>query len=187
MREGRAVRLTGRVAREAHRAVLRQFDQRQGRAPTVCVKTGVPTDGATRARAVALPHGDLWESVAGSVLTRLVALVTGRRSPPVVLAVSPAAWKRWRGRLAVAILVTAIGLGLLVVGLVRPDAGMVILGAVFTAAGWWLRWRSWRAWWVGLHWHRGPDEVIVTRVHPAFADQARAIYVDSIRRHPAPR
>ena len=182
------MRLTGRVAREAHRAVLRQFDQRQGRAPTVCVKTGVPTercDASTERSRCPTPTCGSRSPARRS--RGFVALVTGRRSPPVVLAVSPAAWKRWRGRLAVAVLVTAIGLGLLVVGLVRPDAGMVILGAVFTAAGWWLRRRSWRACWVGLHWHRGPDEVIVTRAHPAFADQARAIYVDSIRRHPAPR
>jgi hypothetical protein len=42
------VRLVARVA------VLRGADQRAGRAPRHCVKTGQPTDGAVRVTAVAL-------------------------------------------------------------------------------------------------------------------------------------
>ena len=105
----------------------------------------------------------------------------------MVLAVSEPAWRRWRGRLLRVALVASCGLGLVVAGVVRPDAGMLLLGVALLALSWWMRLRAWLACWVGLRYRPDRGEILVSRVHPAFADEARRIYVDSIRRHPSPR
>lgn len=168
-------------------AVLRQIDQHHGRSPVACVKTGQRTDRAARVRATGLKRSDLWEAIAGSSVTWLVAWVARRQTTTVVLAVSEQAWRRWRGRVLRAVLVASCGLGFVVAGVVRADAGMVVLGVVVLAIGWWMRLRSWLACWVGLGYRSDSGEILVTRVHPAFADEARRIYVDSIQRHPSPR
>ena len=89
------VRLVARVA------VLRGTDQRAGRAPRHCAKTGLPTDGAVRVKAPALRHADIAQLVLGSALTRLVAWVLRRRTFDTVIAVSPLAWQRWQRSLLV--------------------------------------------------------------------------------------
>src|SRR5690606_35807228 len=65
------------------RAALRTADQRRGRVPTRCVKTGAPTEGAVHAWAVELPSADVLWLLVGPVLR--VAALAGRRSERIVL------------------------------------------------------------------------------------------------------
>jgi hypothetical protein len=166
------------------RAVLREVDQRHDRAPTVCVRSGQPTDGAIRVRATALEHAAAWEATAGTTLTRLVARLRRRPTVPVVLPVAPAVWRRWRHRLGRAVAVTTAGIGLLVAGVVGGQGGLIVLGVVLGVLGWWLRRRAWVGSWVGLAFRPDTGDILVTRTHPAFDDEARRLYVSSIRRHP---
>jgi hypothetical protein len=168
-------------------AVLREVDQRDERSPAACVKTGQTTDRAIRTRAVGLERTELWEGLAGSTLTLLVARLLRRPTTSVVLAVSAPAWKRWRRRLLRAVLLLSCGLGIVVAGAIRGEVGLIVLGAVLAVVSWWLRRRAWLACWVGLTYRPQAAETLVTRVHPAFANEARRIYVASLRRHPAPR
>lgn len=171
-------------------AVLREWDQRHDRSPTVCVKTGQRTERAVRVRAVEMGRGEAWTAItgiAGTTVAELVARLLRRPTIPVVLAVSDAAWRRWRRRLGRAVVVVSFGLGLIVAGGLRSDVGLVAIGVAVGVLGSWMRRRSWLACWVGLTYRQRTGEVLVTRVHPAFADEARRLYVDSVRRHPSAR
>lgn len=163
-------------------AVLRAVDQRAERAPTACVKTGEPTQRAVRVAAVALPHAETWQAAIGATLTRVVATVVRRPTARVILAVSERAWQRWRRRLAVVLVVAMLGGGAIVAGIARGEQGVVWLGLLLLALSWWLRLRAWRTCWVGLQLRPEEDDILVTRVHPAFSDEARRIYIQSIRR-----
>lgn len=167
-----------------HRAVLREIDQSRGRSPAVCVKTAERTDRAVRARAVAMRSAPAVEMLAGAALLRLAAAVLRRPATTIVLAVSPAAWTRWRRRLLAAVTVGAAGAGVLVAGVLRGDAGLAVGGSAVAAVGWWLRVRAWLACWVASWFHAEEAEILVARVHPAFADEARRIYLSSIVRQP---
>jgi hypothetical protein len=166
------------------RAVLREVDQRHERAPTACVRSGQPTDGAVRVRATALGHAAGWEATAGTTLTWLVARLLRRPTTTVVLPVSPNVWRRWRHRLGRAVAVTAGGIGLVVAGAAGGQGGLVVLGVLLAGLGWWLRRRAWVETWVGLAFRPDTGDIIVTRVDPAFGDEARRLYISSIRRHP---
>lgn len=163
-------------------AVLRVVDQRAERAPTVCVKTGEPTPRAVRVSAVGLPRAERYEAVLGVTLTVLVAKASRRPTMPVILAVASPAWRRWRRRLAVVLVVAMLGGGAVVAGLARGEQGVVLLGALLLALSWWLRLRAWRTCWVGLQLRPQGGDILVTRVHPAFGDHARRIYTQSIHR-----
>ena len=64
-------------------------DQRRGRAPEHCVKTGVATSSATTVTAVDLPGAQWWQLFVGFGLTRLVATALRRPRQAVVINVSP--------------------------------------------------------------------------------------------------
>jgi hypothetical protein len=167
--------------------VLRVVDQRRGRAPDVCVKTGVPTDRAARARTASWAHAARWETAVGSTLAWLIGVALRRPATVVVVAVSTVAWRRWRQRLGIAVMVTTLGIGVIVIGVASAAPAGAVLGVLLAATGWCLRVRAARAWWVGLSFRADDGDVVVTRVHAAFAEEARQIYVDSIRRHPSSR
>ena len=69
-------------------AILRADDQRAGRSPTHCVRTGVPTTGAVRIRSIAFERADPLQLVVGDLVASLLALLLRRRGPVVVIAVS---------------------------------------------------------------------------------------------------
>lgn len=163
-------------------AVLRAVDQRAERAPTTCVKTGQPTQRAVRVPAVALPHAETWQAVVGATLTWGVAVLLRQPTARVILAVSDGAWHRWRRRLAVVLVVAMLGGGAIVAGAAREEPGVMWLGLLLLVLSWWLRLRAWRTSWVGLQLRPRQDDILVTRVHPAFSDDARRIYIQSIRR-----
>jgi hypothetical protein len=162
------------------RAALRVADQRRGRVPTRCVKTGAPPDGAVRAWAVEVPRADALWLVVGAVL-RVVALA-GRRTERIVLPLSPAAWTSLRRGLGAALVVAGLAAGALVLGAVQGDPGLVVLGGALLVVAWGLRavvlWRRW----VGVVLRPGGEEVALSRVSPEFGDAARALFVGSVGR-----
>lgn len=163
-------------------AVLREVDQRHDRSPARCVKAGVATDRATRVRATSLSHSAQWEAAVGTTLTWVAATALRRPTTLVVLAVSEGAWRRWRSGLRRATALAAFGLGFVVIGTLGGELGGVLFGLALASAGWWLRLRAWRASWVGVAYRSDTGDILVTRTHPAFGDEARRLYVDSIRR-----
>jgi hypothetical protein len=154
-------------------------DQRRQRIPDRCVKRGIATDGAVHAWAIELRHADvLW--VAFGPLLRLVARMVRRRCERVVLPLSSTGWSSLRAGLRWGVVVAGLGTGSLVLGLIQGDAGVVVVGAVLLVVAWAVRglvlWRRW----VGVVLRPGAEEVVVTRVHPAFGAAARALFVRSL-------
>jgi hypothetical protein len=165
------------------RAALRMADQRRGRVPRRCVRTGVSTDGAVHASAVQVARADvLW--LAFGPLLRPVAAVAGRPAVRVVLPLSPAAWSTLRAGLRWAVVVAGLGGGALALGVVQSDAALVVTGLVLLAVAWLLRalvlWRRW----VGLVLRPGGDDVAVSRVDPGFGEEARALFLRAGRPGP---
>lgn len=163
-------------------AVLRSADQARDVAPTHCVKTGERTDRATRVWATSLGGGSRAEALLGATATHALAVLLRRPAVRVVLPVSDRAWRRWRRPLGRAVLVGGLGLGIVVIGVLGGEPGGVLLGLAVAAAGWGLRARAWHVRWVGLALRPDTGDILVSRVHPSFADEARRIYVDSVRR-----
>jgi hypothetical protein len=149
-------------------------DQRRGRMPTRCVKTGAPTDGATHAWAVELHRADVLWLLLGPVLR------VGRRSERIVLPLAPAAWASLRWGLGAAVAVAGLGAGALGLGLVQGDPGLLVLGNLLLVAAWALRalvlWRRW----VGVVLRPGGEEISLSRVSPEFGDAARKLFVGSV-------
>ena len=163
------------------RAALRVADQRQGRIPDRCVRTGTRTDGAVHAWAVQMARADvLW--LGFGPLLRIVAPALRRGAERVVLPLSPAAWSSLRAGLRWAVVVAGLGAGALALGLVQADAALVVLGLVLLAVAWAVRalvlWRRW----VGLVLRPGGAEVAVTRVSPEFGEAAKALFLGSVAR-----
>jgi hypothetical protein len=161
------------------RAALRTADQRRGRAPTRCVKTGTPTEGAVHAWAVELGRADVLWLLVGPVL-RPAAALARRRSERIVLPLSPGAWTSSRRGLGVAVVLAGLGAGALGLGLVQGDPALVVLGSVLLAVAWAVRalvlWRRW----VGVVLRPGGEEVALSRVDPEFGEEARALFVGPV-------
>jgi hypothetical protein len=163
-------------------AVLLVADQRRGRAPDHCVKTGQATSAATRATAVDLPGAQWWQLVAGSAATRLVAIVLRRQRQEVVVSISERSWAIWRWRVVAAVVFGALGISSIVVGLVGGRTGFVVFGAlVLLATTLWRAWMAW-CWWFGLRLRDGDGHVLVHRVSAAFDADARRLFADATRR-----
>lgn len=163
-------------------AVLRGADQRAGRAPTHCVRTGVPTQGAVRVRALAFDRADTVQLIAGDLLGSLVALVLRRRGPLAVIAVAPEAWRRWRRALTWSVAVGAAGAGLVAYGLVAGAAASIVVGVVVLGGAVVLRGRAARRHWIGVRYRADRDEIVVSRVSGPFEADARALFVATVHR-----
>jgi hypothetical protein len=146
------------------------------------VKTGVPTDGATRVKAVALERADLLQVVLGTGLVRLAAIVLRRPTLDVVIAVSPLAWRHWQRSLIIAVTVGAAGAGLVAFGIATGAVPAIVFGAIFLAASWVLRSRAVLRYWVGVRYRPARDEVVVTRVSTGFDDDARRLFTRAVLR-----
>ena len=165
------------------RAVLREADQREGRTPHVCMKTGQKTDRAIQARAADFGTASAaWERVAGSRLTIFLARLWRRPVTPLVLPIAEAAWKQWRARLGRVVAINAFALGVFAIAVIRWELGYVLLGSIVAALGWRMRVRAWRECWVGLEFRSESGDIVISRVHPAFAEEAKQLYVGSIWR-----
>jgi hypothetical protein len=161
-------------------AVLRVTDQRAGRTPRRCVKTGERTDGAVRVRAVALRRAHVAQLVAGFALTRVAAWLLRRPSFPTVVAVSPLAWQRWQRSLLFPAVIGPAGAALVVFGVIAGAAPAVVFGTLFLVAAALLRWRATKRWWIGVRFRPERDEIVVARVSTGFDEDARRLYVRSV-------
>ena len=157
-------------------AVLRMADQRRDAVPDRCVVTGERTEGAVRAEALRLRRAWLWSLLLG----RAAGIFLRSRRATVVLPVSPAAWWRVQRSLRRAVVVAGLGLGSLAVGALDRDPALLVLGALLLAVAAAVRAIGVRRWWVELRLLPNGDEVRVTRTSPAFAEEARKLYVRSI-------
>jgi hypothetical protein len=161
-------------------AVLRGTDQRAGRTPRRCVKTGEPTDGAVRIKAVALRRADHVQLVAGFALTRVAAWLLRRPSFPTVIAVSPLAWQRWQRSLLFPAIIGPAGAALLVVGVLIRATPAIVFGTLFVVGAALLRWRATKRWWIGVRFRPDRDEIVVARASVGFDEDARRLYVRSV-------
>ena len=165
------------------RAALRTADLRRGRVPDRCVKLGTITDGAVHAWAVGFSRADVLWAVLGPIF-RPIARLVRRPAERVVVPLSSPAWASLRAGLRWAVVIAGLGGGALVLGVTQADAGLLVLGGVLLLAAWLIRgavlWRRW----VGLVLRPGGDEVVLTRVHPDFAEAARALFIGSVLRPP---
>ena len=146
------------------------------------MKTGVPTDGATRVRAVAFDHADRLQVVVGTGIVRLAAIAVRRPALDVVVAVSPPAWRRWQRALIVAVTVGAAGAGLVAFGAATGAVPAIAFGVIFLAVSWALRARAVLRWWVGVRYRPAPDDVVVSRVSAGFDDDARRLFTRAVLR-----
>ena len=162
--------------------MLRGADQRAGRSPRRCVKTGGPTDGATRVRAVAFERADVLQVLLGTGLVRLAAKLLRRPALDVVIAVSPQAWRTWQRSLILAVTLGAAGAGLVAFGIVTGAVPAIVFGAVFLVASWVLRARAVLRRWVGVRYRPDRDEVAVSRVSAGFDDDARRLFTRAVLR-----
>jgi hypothetical protein len=168
--------LRGRVA------VLLTADQRRGRAPEHCVKTGVATSSATKVTAVDLVGAQWWQLLFGSGTTSLLGILLRRPREVVVVNVSPAAWAIWQRRQIAAVVFGAIGVGNAVVGLFTGPPAFVVLGAlVLIATVSWRAWMSW-CWWVAVRLRSADGHILVHRVSSAFDADARRLFLAAQRR-----
>lgn len=151
-------------------------DQRKDRSPAVCVTTGMATNHAVRATAVDLPNADVWQLVVGSTLTSAVAFVARRPRTRVVLAVEPGTWRSLNRRMSIAVAITCLGLGLVIIGIVGGTVPLIVAGAILTLLGWRRRMRVVTAHWVGLRFRSARGEVMVSRASARFDDEARRLF-----------
>ena len=163
-------------------AVLRGADQRAGRSPRRCVKSGVPTDSATRVRAVAFERADLGQTLVGSGLVRLAAMVLRRESLDVVISVAPHAWRTWQRSLVIAVTIGAAGAGLLAFGIGTGATPAIVFGAIFVVVAWVVRVRAVLRWWIGVRYRPARDEVVVTRASAGFDEDARRLFTQAVLR-----
>lgn len=158
-------------------AVLLAEDQRRGRAPEHCVKTGVPTADAVRATAVDLPGAPWWQLLAGATLTRAVAFVLRRPRLVVTIGVSPRTWDIWRFRLGTAIVVATAAVGIALGGLLGDHPGFAVFGGIVVVLAWLGRvLTAWRCWF-GLRYRHDRGQILVHRASAAFDADARRLFV----------
>lgn len=170
----------GGVRRAGRAAVLRGADQRAGRSPRRCVKTGVPTDSATRVRALAFERAELLQVVFGTGLVRLGAILLRRPTVDVVVAVSPQAWQTWQRSLLIAVTIGAAGAGLVAFGIAAGAVPAIVFGAIFVLGSWALRARSALRWWIGARYRPGRDDIVVSRVSAGFDEDARRLFTRAV-------
>ena len=162
-------------------AALRMADQRRGRVPDRCVKSGARTDGAVHAWAVEVGRADVLWLALGPLLRPIAALVR-RRSERIVLPLSPSAWSALRAGLRWAVLAAGLGAGALVLGVAQGDAALGVLGGALLVGAWVVRAVVLHRRWVGVVLRPGGQEVAVTRVSTGFAASAEALFLGSLRR-----
>ena len=146
------------------------------------MKTGVPTDGATHVRAVAVDRADILQVVLGTGLVRLAAILLRRQTVDVVVAVSPLAWRHWQRSLITAVTVGAAGAGLIAFGIAAGAVPAIVFGAIFLAGSWALRARAVVRWWIGVRYRPARDEIVVSRVSAGFDDDARRLFTRAVLR-----
>ena len=162
------------------RAVLSSTDQKRNVLPSVCVKSGVSTDGAIVIRAVDSEHAEAFTVGIGQAATVALFRLLRRPTATVAVTVSIASWRLWKSRLTVAVVVSTIGFGLALVGLLRGITGIVVVGSIMLALGWLNRVRAWHNAWVGVRYRGAKGEFVVSRVHSAFDAEAKALYTESV-------
>ena len=158
------------------RAVLLVSDQQRNVLPSVCVKSGEATNAAIRVRAVDAVHAELMATAIGQAATVALLRLLRRRVETVSLPVAERSWRLWRGRLAVSVVLSAIGAALAFVGVLRGITGMAVVGALVLGAGWLNRVRACNNAWVGVVLRSARGEIVVSRVHSTFDIEAKAMY-----------
>ena len=162
-------------------AVLLVADVAAGRFPTKCVRTGETTSSATHVWALASPRADRVIALSGVVGVFLLR-AAGRKTLRLPIAVTARPFGIWRRRAATWTAVTCFGLGLVVVSPVRGGLPLAVLGLTVMVASALLRARAHSGFWVSAELRPEHGQVIVHRAHPAFDAQARALFLDQLKR-----
>ena len=160
-------------------SVLRIADQRAGRFPDVCVLSGVPTANAVRVQAVEW-SGRSWILGIPGVVS-VLKWWPGRSSETVALPIAATVWRMWSRRNTVATALVMFGLGFVVIGTVRARGEIVVIGAVVVVLAFAYRTRAAVNYWVTCRFDPNGGCVTVQPTHRAFDDQARALFIRSIR------
>jgi len=154
-------------------AVLLVTDIKAGRFPTRCVLTGEPTTTATHVWATTMPRIVAMFGVVGVGALRLLRRPVLRVPMPV----TEQPYRIWRNRSAAWQVVTCFGLGLLVLSVVTTSAAAAVFGVLVVAASVLLRARAHSSFWVSAELRPSVGHVILRRVHSAFDDEARSLFV----------
>ncbi len=162
-------------------ALLRVADQQREKTPPVCVKSGDGTRDVVQVTAIAMANADKYQLWLGP-LTVVWARLRGRPMFKVLLPVSTRSRRRvtrGRGWAALLGLVAVAGM----VGAV-PNGGFASLATTWLllVPAWLLRARFQWSRWVGIEFRPSHQDIRVTRVHPAFAEAARDLWLKSLRR-----
>ncbi len=154
-------------------------DRRAGRLPQACVLSGVATQNAVRVRAFEW-RGRRWLLCVPGLVPVICRL--GRR-PSVLLAlpVSGEVWTRWRRRVLAGQAAVSFGVVLIAAAIVGRAAPPGALGALVLGLGLVLWARANRNWWVTCRYDPADHTIIVEPTHRNFDDEARALFVRSMR------
>ena len=168
--------------RVVRRAVMRLPDQARNNMPTVCVKSGVHTDMVIRTTAVATRHPNTSTIAFGHGATVLVARLLRVPVTSASVPISERAYRTWQSRLRLSVAITSIGLALAAVGIVRGIGALIAFGMIAVVTGWLNRVRAWHNAWIGIEYRPSSDEIVLSRVHSVFDNEAAAIYQQSMMR-----
>ena len=161
------------------RSVLRLADQRRDLFPDRCVLSGIRTEGAMRATAIA-GGGPRWVLFIPGMVA-LLAHVARRQHVAVAIPVSPAVWSRWRKRVVVSQGAAVFGGVFIATGPALRAPQPLVGGVIVFAAAIALWARANRNWWVTCVLDPAKAVIVVEPTHREFDRAAREIFVTSIR------
>ncbi len=160
-------------------SVLRITDQQAGRFPDVCILSGVTTQNAVRVQAVEWAGPSWILGIPG--VTTLLRLWPGRSSTTVALPVAGSIWRAWSHRNTFAMALAMFGLGFVVIGAVRALGGVVVIGVFIVLLACAYRTRAAVNYWLTCRLDTSRACVTVQPTHRCFDEQARALFIQSIR------
>jgi len=154
-------------------AVLLVTDIEAGRFPTHCVLTGEPTTTATHVWATTTPRVVALFGVVGVGALRLL----GRPTLRVPIPVTEHPYRIWRNRSAAWQVATSFGVGLLALAVATASTTLAVFSVLVITASVGLRARAHSSFWVSAVLRPAVGHVILRRVHPAFDEEARRMFV----------
>jgi hypothetical protein len=105
----------------------------------------------------------------------------GRASHAVALPVSVRVWKMWRSRNLAGLSVMTAGTTFAAIGLATEVTGLVVFGCLMLVAGTAYRTRAHHNYWVTCRFRPVDSTIVVEPTHPRFDEQARELFIRSMR------
>ena len=158
---------------ERQPAVLSVVEGRTPNSPEVCVVTGSATTSAVRMPAESLPRAALLQLILGVRLCHVLGILARRSAAVATIGVSPEAWKRWRRRVGLCVVVGFAGVGAAAAGILLDNAGWIWTGAILIALVSVRRIRWMLHFWINLDYRPATGTIRVFRAHRRYDEEAR--------------